>query len=101
MMPSKPVLVNTTFTPSTLPRAAPRSGSKPTIVLLSLANDSTGAYDASVAILMTPAFLMLSGSVMAPPEAGAEDAPDDDGAEDAAELAGAELPGAELAALVA
>src|ERR1700712_1611797 len=65
-MPSKPVLVKTTLTPRTLPNAWPRSGSKPTMVLLSFAKDSTGAYDASVAILRTPADLMLSGRTIAP-----------------------------------
>jgi hypothetical protein len=50
---------------------------------------------------MTPADLMLSGSVMAPPDGADELAFDDAGAADEAELAGAELPGAELAALVA
>src|SRR4051794_6342695 len=76
MMPSKPVLVNFTATPSSLPSAAPRSGSRPMMVLLSLAKDSTGAYDASVAMVMTPADLILAGSAIPAPLDGAAEAAD-------------------------
>src|SRR6476659_3969950 len=74
MIPSKEAFTNLNFVPRTPARAAPRSGSTPMIVLLSVSKNSIGAYDASVATTTKPLSWTDLGSMAcraasAPPEA--------------------------------
>src|SRR4051812_28127649 len=72
MMLSKATLLNWNVSPSSWPIARPRSTSMPCTVLLSVAKNSFGAYDASVATLMVPALFsaaesLATAAALAPP----------------------------------